>query len=68
MEITIVEPSLQSVVDKAIELSKEGYTLNSVLLLGWSYELKMSKNTENEVVQEDRMAKARTARGKNGNT
>lgn len=67
MEIILVEPSLQAVVDKAIELSKEGYTLNSVLLLGWSYELKMSKNTENEV-QEDRMAKARAARGKNGNT
>lgn len=43
MEITIVEPSLQEVVEKAISLSSEGYKLESVLLLGWSYELRMSK-------------------------
>lgn len=66
MDITIVEPSLQEVVEKAIELAKDGYKLESVLLLGWSYELKMSKPLE-EAQGTDRMAKARAARGQNGN-
>lgn len=69
MEITIVEPSLHEIVEKAINLSKEGYSLKSVLLLGWSYELQMTKDTEEltkEPAATDRMAKARAARGTNG--
>lgn len=63
MEITIVEPSLQEVVEKAISLSSEGYKLESVLLLGWSYELRMSKK---DAVEEAPVVK-KAGRGGNVN-
>ena len=75
MEVTIVEPSLHEIVDKAIGLSGQGYKLVSVMQIGWIYELRMDKedrlSQHNELPQastqqlsaSDRMAKARAARG-----
>lgn len=65
MEVTIVEPSLYEIVSKAINLSEGGYTLASVMQIGWIYELKMEKD-ENVIATSpvyDKMAKARAARG-----
>jgi len=60
MEVTIVEPSLHSIVTQAMELAKDGYELTSVEMLGWTYELRMSK-------QEDKTPKTKVVRGTNGN-